>query len=95
MTETGWPAEAAEGFEPPWEASEAHQVTFLDTLERVLSDREVPLVNWVLLHPPSAPTDGGLNPLEWNIFWSLSLRRASGEERPVYAAWRDFTLEHP
>ena len=95
ITETGWPAETPEGFQPPWEASETHQVTFLATLERVLSGKEVPLVTWVWLHPPAAPTGGGLTPLEWNIFSSLSLRRASGEKRPVYAAWRDFSLESP
>jgi hypothetical protein len=94
VTESGWPAERPDGFDPPWATSEDYQVAYVDTLERILADRAVPLVTWVWLHPPAAPSEGGLNLLEWNIFHSLSLRRASGEERPVYEAWRNLELEN-
>lgn len=95
ITETGWPAEIAEGFVAPWEASEAHQVTYLERLGDALEGWETRLVSWLFLHPPVAPEPGGLAPLDWNIFHSLSLRRASGEERPVYDVWEAFTPEAP
>jgi len=90
ITETGWPAEGAPGFEPPWETSEAHQVAYLDRLETLLEGIEVPLVSWVWLHPPVFVQGGPLSPLEWNIFHSLSLRRADGSARPVLGAWAGF-----
>lgn len=56
---------------------------------------EIPLVNCLFLHSPTEPAPGGLNPLEWNLFHSLSLRRSSGEKRPVYPAWEAFTVTAP
>jgi len=91
ITETGWPAEFTDGFTAPWEASEAHQVRFLEELDRVLEGWDTRLVNWLFLHPPVPPVGGGSSSLDWSLFHSLSLRRASGEKRPVYDAWAAFT----
>ncbi len=90
ITETGWPAEDAPGFTPPWETSEAHQVAYLDRLEALLDGIDTPLVSWVWLHPPTYTPDGPLSLLEWNLFHSLSLRRADGSARPVHGAWGAF-----
>jgi hypothetical protein len=89
ITETGWPAETAPGFDPPWQTSEAHQLTFINTLSRILATRDVKLVTWLFLHPMAPPP--GDPQLEWHIFHSISLRNAAGGERPVYQAWRNFT----
>jgi len=91
ITETGWPAEIPDGFELPWEASEGHQVEYLEALGRVLQGFDVPLVTWLYRHPLAQVAEGGLTPLEWNIFHSLSLRRGSGEKRPVHNAWVAFS----
>jgi hypothetical protein len=95
ITESGWPGETAEGFETPWEASEENQVTYLEKLGEVLEGWDARLVTWLFLHPPANPNPGGLTPLEWNLFHSLSLRRASGEERPAYDAWEAFSPGAP
>jgi len=92
VTETGWPGEIPEGFQPPWEVSEEHQVAYLDTLSRILDGRAVPLLTWVFLHPPTQPAGEGFDLLDWQIFHSISLRDLGGEERPVYQAWREFQL---
>ncbi len=95
ITETGWPAEGAPDFEPPWEVSEGHQTAWLDRLSTLLEGHEVPLVSWVWLHPPVPAEEGGLSPLEWNIFHSLSLRRSDGTRRPVYQSWESFRPDAP
>jgi hypothetical protein len=90
ITETGWPAEAPEGFEPPWQVGPGLQVSFLDALARILDGRAVDGVTWLYLHPPVEPSNGQLSPLEWQIFHSLSLRDAAGTKRPVYDEWEAF-----
>lgn len=92
VTETGWPGDVPEGFEPPWEVSEEHQVTYLETLTRILDGRDVPLLTWVFLYPPVQPAGEGFDLLDWQIFHSISLRNLSGAQRPVYSAWRDLQI---
>lgn len=93
ITETGWPAEHAGDFQPPWEASETHQVTYLETLERVLGGHPLLLTTWLFLHPPVASA-GGLSGVEWSLFQSLSLRDSDGAARPVYEAWENAAFSH-
>ncbi|MBI3762973.1 MAG: hypothetical protein HY260_14085, partial [Chloroflexi bacterium] len=45
ITETGWPAENLGGLNPPWETSEAAQVTYLARLSAMLAEKDVRIVN--------------------------------------------------
>lgn len=87
ITESGWPAEDAAGFDPPWVASETNQETFAGVLDDWVSERDVRVVTWLFLHPPVE--DAGIDELDWQIFQSLSLRRTNGTPRPVYELWAD------
>jgi hypothetical protein len=87
ITETGWPAENLGGLNPPWETSEAAQVTYLARLSTMLDGKPVLMVNHLFLH---AMTDPGGSPLEWKLSGSISIRDASGNPREVYDAWLSF-----
>ncbi len=87
ITETGWPAENLGGLNPPWETSEAAQLTYLSRLSAMLSGRSVRMVNYLFVH---AMQDPGGSPTEWKLFGSVSIRDASGNPRAVYDPWRAF-----
>ena len=87
ITETGWPAENLAGLSPPWETTEAAQVTYLKRLAVVLQGRPVRMVNHLFLH---AMQDPGGSPLEWKLFGSVSIRDGHGNPRPAYSTWLAF-----
>lgn len=87
ITETGWPAENLGGLNPPWETSEAAQVTHLARLTAMLKGRPVLMANYLFLHAMENP---GNSPLEWKLSGSISIRDASGNARAVYPSWLSF-----
>lgn len=93
ITESGWPAEAAESGPLPWDTSEEDQVAYVAALRRMLAGRDARVVTWLYLHP--LLLGGGPAGDAWNLFHSISLRREDGTARPVYAEWRDFEPPTP
>jgi hypothetical protein len=89
LTETGWPAENLGSLNPLWETSPEAQVTYLSQLGAMLSGKKVRFVSWLYLYPM---VDPGGSPLEWKLFGSVSAKDSSGAERPVFSAFRGFSL---
>lgn len=89
ITETGWPGENPNGFNPPWETSETAQATYLSKLYNMIKSKNVKLVNWLFLYPMADP---GGSPTAWKEFGSISIKNGSGNKRTVYDLWLSFSL---
>ena len=69
-----------------WEPGEDEQVAYAAKLAEMIEGRDVPLVNWLFLYPPSGITD----PEILRTFATVSVRDDGGAKRPVYDVWADF-----
>jgi hypothetical protein len=85
ITETGWPAKDPGGLSPPWSIGDSLQTAYVARLAALIQGRDVPLVDWLYLYPP---TDDGST--AWKMFGTVSVRDNEGARRPVYDAWAAF-----
>lgn len=83
ILETGWPAQRKEDFNPLWEVSEQYQVDYLEKLEVLLANKDVPIMNWLFLYEMESTIQSD----ETNIFGSISLRTSENTPRLVWPYW--------
>lgn len=81
ITETGWPAENLDNFNPQWTTSTEAQVEYITRYNNMVSGKDVRFHQWLFLHAMSSTG------LEWQIFGSVSLRNPSGAKYPAYNLW--------